>query len=240
MDPASFDVSRKRKQPASAQEEHPQTIKKRNKFGFLLTDEEFDRLLLPKTKKAPVRGKSKKTRERGVGSSDVGESTSDEDANAAREFTVYVQVWAPAQVEKKSGRATKGPPVTIVSKGPFKIDTAQTFQAFKQEVANVLPCRLSMLPTSRFEWKFENQAQSAPRKKVADNAGYEALLDAVKAKHMTDHVVVWLYTPKPAKDENVSMQLFQFRTGTQEIEIMSSTHLILRKKLDKVHCRIKD
>jgi len=40
MDPASFDASRKLKQPAPGREEHPQTIKKRNKLGFLLTDED--------------------------------------------------------------------------------------------------------------------------------------------------------------------------------------------------------
>ncbi|KAG1754915.1 uncharacterized protein EDB91DRAFT_1242136 [Suillus paluster] len=54
---------------------------------------------------------------------------------------------------------------------------------------------------AKFEWKFENQAQGAPRKKIADEAGYEALLDAVKVKKVSKNIVVWLYTLKPAKDE---------------------------------------
>ncbi|KAG2085193.1 uncharacterized protein F5147DRAFT_782153 [Suillus discolor] len=58
-----------------------------------------------------------------------------------------------------------------------------------------------MLPVSKFEWKFENQAQSAPRKKIADEVGYEVLLDAVKVKRAAENIVVWLFTPKPAKDE---------------------------------------
>jgi hypothetical protein len=68
-----------------------------------------------------------------------------------------------------------------------------------------------MLPVTKFEWKFENQAQSAPRKKIADEAGYEALLDAIKAKRAAENIVIWLYTPKPAKDEQVSIFVFGLR-----------------------------
>ncbi|KAG2064903.1 hypothetical protein BDR04DRAFT_1122238 [Suillus decipiens] len=58
-----------------------------------------------------------------------------------------------------------------------------------------------MLPTLKFEWKFKNQAQNAPLKKIADEAGFEALIDAIRVKWTNDNVVVWLYTPKPAKEE---------------------------------------
>ncbi|KAG1724073.1 hypothetical protein EDB19DRAFT_1834311 [Suillus lakei] len=63
----------------------------------------------------------------------------------------------------------------------------------------VLPCQLTMLPVTKM--KFKNQAQSAPHKKIVDEAGYEALLDAVKAKQAAKNIVVWLFTLKPAKDE---------------------------------------
>lgn len=114
--------------------------------------------------------------------SSVSETSEDEESNAPRGFTVYVQVWSETPlVEKKSAKGAKAS-ISIVSRGPFKMDTSRTFQSFKQDIAKVLPCRLIMLPVAKFEWKFENQAQSAPRKKIADEAGFEALLDAVKAK----------------------------------------------------------
>ncbi|KAG1761010.1 hypothetical protein EDD22DRAFT_848069 [Suillus occidentalis] len=85
--------------------------------------------------------------------------------------------------------------------GPFKMDTSKTFEMFECKVVEVLPCQTSMLPVVKFEWKFDNQAQSAPCKKIANRAGYEALLDAINVKRVADNVVVWLYTPKPAKDK---------------------------------------
>ena len=63
-------------------------------------------------------------------------------------------------------------------------------------VASVLSCDFSLLPASQFKWKFEGQPQSA-RKKIANEAGFGVLIDGVKAKRVTDHIVVQLYTPKP-------------------------------------------
>jgi endonuclease III len=64
-------------------------------------------------------------------------------------------------------------------------------KAFKEAVEEVLPCRPMMLPVSKFKWKFENP-QNAPCKKIANEAGFEALVDVVMAKQTTDNVVVWL------------------------------------------------
>lgn len=98
-----------------------------------------------------------------------------------------------------------------------------------------------MLPISKLEWKFENQAQGAPRKKVADEAGYEALIDAVNARRRQENVVVWLYTPKPNKDDEVCMfhcilltkQHAVHRIGTPVPQTMLMNHLILIKKSTK-------
>jgi hypothetical protein len=159
-----------------------------------ITDAQVDRILGGKQKK----GKARKDTDRD-------DPSEDEERDPPRKFTVYVQVWAEAQAEKKPGKTAKTPNITFISKGPFKMDTSKTFEMFKREVAEVLPCRTSMLPVAKFEWKFDNQAQSAPHKKIANRAGYEALLDAINAKRVADNVVVWLYTPKPAKDEEVSI-----------------------------------
>ncbi|KIK92658.1 hypothetical protein PAXRUDRAFT_146827 [Paxillus rubicundulus Ve08.2h10] len=117
-------------------------------------------------------------------------------------FTVYVQVWSPSALEKKPGKGGKTSTTIFMSKGPFKFDTLQLFAKFQIQVACILPCRLASLPISKFEWKFENQAQSAPQKKIATIAGYEALIDTIKAKQATENIIVWLYTPKPAKEED--------------------------------------
>ena len=137
-------------------------------------------------------------------SEDEDGSATDTAANEPRQFTVYVQVYTASPDScKPAGKSAKVPAMKIISKGPFKCDTAAAFYSFKSRVAKALPCWVSALPVSKFEWKFENQAQGAPRKKVADESGYEALLDAVKAKRLHENVVVWLYTPTPKKVEEV-------------------------------------
>ncbi|KAG1807121.1 uncharacterized protein BJ212DRAFT_1485777 [Suillus subaureus] len=139
---------------------------KYNKFvpQGCLTDEAINRMLTGKKKSSvTAKGKGKSTK----ASVAVSDTSEDEESDAPRRFTVYVQVWCKiALAEKKLVKGAKAS-TTIVSWGPFKMDTTRTFQSFKQDIAN-------------FEWKFENQAQSAPCKKIADEAGYEALLDAVK------------------------------------------------------------
>lgn len=127
-----------------------------------------------------------------------------EDLEPPRKFTVYVQVYQITPVlEKKATRGSKITTTTsFMSKGPFRFNTSQSFGKFKMEVLSVLSCDFSLLPVPKFEWKFEGQPQSAPRKKVADETGFQALLDAIKAKRATDNVVVWLYTPKPPTDED--------------------------------------
>ncbi|KAG0692151.1 hypothetical protein DFH29DRAFT_1009257 [Suillus ampliporus] len=187
MDSMSFSASHKWKRDspglASAASESSLGLStnkyKYNKFvpQGRLTDEAIDRMLTGKKKKSSAKGKLTKS------SVTVSDTSEDEESNAPRRFT--------------GAKAS----ITILSRGPFKMDMSRTFQSFKQDIVKVLPCRLAMLPVTKFEWKFENQAQSAPRKKIADEAGYEALLDAVKAKQAAENIVVWLFTPKPAKDE---------------------------------------
>ncbi|KAG1718098.1 hypothetical protein EDD22DRAFT_855664 [Suillus occidentalis] len=203
VDPSAFSTSSSCKRKQAGEGLQKPSGKKQKLHDIPLdddVDDEIDQLLLQKPKKTSA-ARGKKVRERSISPSNAGDGTADEDADAPRKFTVYVQVWsASTTTDKKSGKTSKGPPATI-TKGPFKSDTAQTFPKFKCEIAKVLPCRPTMLPVSKFEWKFENQAQNAPRKKIADEAGFEALVDAVRAKRTNDNVVVWLYTPKPLKEE---------------------------------------
>ncbi|KAG2741765.1 hypothetical protein P692DRAFT_20750369 [Suillus brevipes Sb2] len=209
VDPSAFSTSSSRKRKQAGEGLQKPSGKKQKLHDIPLdddVDDEIDQLLLQKPKKTSA-ARGKKVRERSISPSNAGDGTADEDADAPRKFMVYVKVWSASMTtDKKSGKTSKGPPATI-TKGPFKSDMAQTFPKFKHEIAKVLPCQPTMLPVLKFEWKFENQAQNAPRKKIADEAGFEALVDAVRAKRReslqrtNDNVVVWLYTPKPLKEE---------------------------------------
>ncbi|KAG2036948.1 hypothetical protein BDR03DRAFT_982688 [Suillus americanus] len=139
MNPSSYSASCKQKQLAehvSADEELP-VSKAPSKKQRVVDDKVTDKLLLGKLKKATTQGK--KVRERSIPRSDASEAMADKDTDAPQKFTVYVQVWsASTTIEKKSSKAAKGP--ATITRGPFKIDTTQTFQKFKEAVAEVLPC----------------------------------------------------------------------------------------------------
>ena len=108
---------------------------------------------------------------------------------------VHLQVYETV-VEKKPGWGGKSSMATsFVPKGPFSFNTLFSFAKFKMQVSSALSCDISKLPVLKFEWKFEGQSQSAPCKKIANKVGFEALLDAIKAKHTTEHVVVLFYMP---------------------------------------------
>ncbi|KAG1852585.1 hypothetical protein C8R48DRAFT_676094 [Suillus tomentosus] len=113
-----------------------------------LTNKPIDWILARKQKK--TKGKARKFSVR------VSDTSENEEGNAPRKFTVYVQVWSEAPMGKGAKVS-----VMIVLWGPCKMDTAHTFQFFKQDIM---------------------KAQSVPHKKIADEAGYDTLLDAVKAK----------------------------------------------------------
>ena len=97
----------------------------------------------------------------------------------------------------KASKTTTTTTTTSVTKGPFESDTARSF-------ANTLPCREALLPISKFGWKLDKEPRAAPRKRIANYVGFEALIYAIKKKRVTENVVVWLHLPKPAKDDHVS------------------------------------
>lgn len=99
---------------------------------------------------------------------------------------------------KRMERAAKMTALTTpITKGPFKFDTAQSFSDFQRKVANALPCSKALLPIIHFEWKFEKEAQLAPREEISDLTGYEALIDAIMKNQPTKNVVIWLRCPDP-------------------------------------------
>ncbi|KAG9308591.1 hypothetical protein JVU11DRAFT_11695 [Chiua virens] len=128
-----------------------------------------------------------------------------DDKPDVRTFTVYISVFSTETVTEpkrygKPGKTTTT--TTTATKGPFKFDTSHSFADFQREVADALPCREALLPVSKFEWKFDKEAKSAPYKKIADCAGFDALVEAVMKTRVTDNVVIWLHFPKPVKEED--------------------------------------
>ncbi|KAG6377371.1 hypothetical protein JVT61DRAFT_15167 [Boletus reticuloceps] len=122
-----------------------------------------------------------------------------------RAFTVYLQVWSTGitTVPKRPGRAANMTTTTTsVSKGPFKLDTSCSFSMLQRKVANTLPCHEALLPVSQFEWKFDDEPRGAPRKRIADDVGFEALVAAIKKRGTTRNVIVWLHLPTPTQDED--------------------------------------
>lgn len=187
---------------------HTTAYKRKDPIDDFLGEDSSDELNLtkPKMKKAR-RDTIPKSNTVAPGRSRPDKNTKEDLDALSRDFTVYLQVWSTATTTepKRSGRAAKTITTTSsVNKGPFKFDTSHSFTEFQSQVAATLPCRLTLLPVPEFEWKFEKEAQNAPRKKIADAAGYEALVDAIKKKRATENIVIWLHLPKPAKEENVS------------------------------------
>ncbi|KAI5991326.1 hypothetical protein EDC04DRAFT_2911601 [Pisolithus marmoratus] len=179
LNPSLFSTSGEQKEPECGPTSHSE-------------DESFLQKLSKKRVRVTQRGlkQRKKMRAQANLSEDDDDSVTDPHADGPRQFTVYVQVWtASPDSRKPGGKSAKVSTTNIISRGPFKCDTAAAFPSFKSRAAKALSCRVSALPVSKFEWKFENQAQGAPRKKVADETGYEALLDAVKAKRRHENVV---------------------------------------------------
>ncbi|KAF8438003.1 hypothetical protein L210DRAFT_3545188 [Boletus edulis BED1] len=72
----------------------------------------------------------------------------------------------------------------------------------QRKVANTLPCHEAFLPVSQFEWKFDDEPRGAPRKRIADDVGFEALVEAVKKRGTTRNVVIRLHLPTPTQYED--------------------------------------
>jgi hypothetical protein len=111
--------------------------------------------------KAAIRAKLKiswtRTKEEKKTATDTikGKGQENDTKNLPRRFTVYVQVWTSI-IEKRAG-SSKLKHVDIVTKGPFKTDTASNFLSFQEQVAKALPCRLLSLPATKIKWKFKSQ-----------------------------------------------------------------------------------
>jgi hypothetical protein len=125
----------------------------------------------------------------------------DEDAEEPpARFTVYFTIEGPKPVTASTSRARAAPvPVAlIIPKGPFFHFVTDSFSKLKERIAMETPCNINLLATEGLTWKFEKPL-NAPRRVMANQAGYDAMITAVKAKP-SDTCTVEVYMPPPRKD----------------------------------------
>jgi len=115
-------------------------------------------------------------------------------------FTVYFTIEGPKPVVSSTSRARAAPvPLAlIVPKGPFFHFVTDSFSKLKERIASETPCNVGLLATESLTWKFEKPL-NAPRRVMANQAGYDAMITAVKAKP-SDTCTVEVYMPPPRKD----------------------------------------
>ena len=115
-------------------------------------------------------------------------------------FTVYFTIEGPKPVVTLTSRACTAPvpPALIVPKGPFFHFVTDSFSKLKERIALETPCNVNLLTTEGLTWKFEKPL-NAPRRVMANQAGYDAMITAVKAKP-SDTCTVEVCMPPPRKD----------------------------------------
>ena len=90
------------------------------------------------------------------------------------------------------------PLALIVPKGPCFYFITDSFSKLKERIAMETPCNVTLLAAEGLTWKFEKPL-NAPQRVMANQAGYDAMIMAVKAKP-SDTCTIEVYMPPPCKD----------------------------------------
>ena len=115
-------------------------------------------------------------------------------------FTVYFMIEGPKPAMTSTSH-TRAVPVLlalIVPKGPVFHFVTDSFSKLKERIAMETPCNVTLLAAEGLTWKFEKPL-NAPRRVMANQAGCDAMITAVKAKP-SDTCTVEVYMPPPCKD----------------------------------------
>ena len=86
----------------------------------------------------------------------------------------------------------------IVPKGPVFHFVTDSFSKLKECIAMGTPCNVTLLSAKGLTWKFERPLD-APWRVMANQAGYDAMITAVKAKPL-DTCTIEMYMPLPRKN----------------------------------------
>ena len=119
------------------------------------------------------------------------------DEDPPKKFTVYFDIEGPKVAAASTSRGRAPPPPLVIKRGPFFHQTNQSFASFKQSIAAATPCNPNMLLLNTLTWKFDTPA-NAPKRPLPNEAGYEAVLEAVRGKR--GNSVIFLYMLPPKKD----------------------------------------
>ena len=147
----------------------------------------------------PARKKKTTRKKKAKHPFDIFDDDEDDDEPPAR-FTVYFTIEGPkpAMTSTSRTRAAPVPLALIVPKGPFFHFVTDSFSKLKERIAMETPCNVTLLATKGLTWKFEKPL-NAPRRVMANQAGYDAMITAVKAKP-SDTCTIEVYMPPLRKD----------------------------------------
>jgi hypothetical protein len=148
---------------------------------------------------AEVPTKKKKTTRKKKAKNPFDIDDDDEDAKEPpAHFMVYFTIEGPKPVMASTSRTRAAPvtPALIVPKGPFFHFVTDSFSKLKERTFMETPCNINLLATKGLTWK---KPLNAPQRVMANQAGYDAMITAVKAKP-SDTCTVEVYMPPPCKD----------------------------------------
>jgi hypothetical protein len=126
-------------------------------------------------------------------------NSDDDDAEEPVRFTVYFTIEGPPPILPTTSRSRAPPPKALsVQKGPFFHLVSDTYSTLKERIALETPCNVNLLAIEGLTWKFDKPL-NGPRRKMANQIGYDAMIAAV-SKKPSDTCTVEMHMPPPRKD----------------------------------------
>jgi len=187
------EAERKKKDARNAKAREKRAVQKRAREAAQADEDSESAAEEPAKKKKTTKKKKPKN------PYDIFDDDEDAEEPPAR-FTVYFTIEGPKPVTASTSRACAAPvpAALIVPKGPFFHFVTDSFSKLKERIATETPCNINLLATEGLTWKFEKPL-NAPRRVMANQAGYDTMITAVKAKP-SDTCTVEVYMPPPRKD----------------------------------------
>jgi hypothetical protein len=129
----------------------------------------------------------------------VPESDVDEDEPAV-EITLYVYIEKPPPPRSGPGKSKINENDKFVQRGPFKLESTDSYATFLRKVADVLPCPILNIIKEKVTWKCQTPA-NAKALPMAGEPGYLAMVEALKMKKRGSRVAIVIMPPpvKPAE-----------------------------------------
>ncbi|KAJ7924552.1 hypothetical protein B0H13DRAFT_2315455 [Mycena leptocephala] len=129
------------------------------------------------------------------------DNDNDDDKNVP--FKVYVDVLKPplpTSSRKPVRKPAGGKDDDFVQRGPFKLNTKDSYSYFLSKLAEALPCRVDNIHQSKMKWKPQKPA-NGKLLPIGGKDGYEAIQDAMREKTKERVIVINMPAPAAPMDE---------------------------------------